>query len=54
MTIVLWLKLDSNWLKMFTAIIVAIFLAVPYLQAKQRNSFARAGRNAARFQKEDK
>ena len=53
-TIVLWLKLDSNWLKMFTAIIVAIFLAVPYLQAKQRNSFARAGRNAARFQKEDK
>lgn len=42
--IVLWLKLDSNWLKLFTALIVAVFLAVPYLQSHRKSSFARAGR----------
>ncbi len=42
--IVLWLKLDSNMLKLFTAIIVAIFLAVPYLRGKSKNSFRKAGK----------
>lgn len=45
--LVLWLKLDSNMLKLFTAIIVAVFLAVPNLKAHARNSFGRAARNAA-------
>ena len=44
--IVLWLKLDSNDLKLFTAIIVAVFLAVPYLREQSRTSFRRAGKNA--------
>lgn len=34
MTVILWLKLDPNDLKLFTAIIVAIFLALPYLKQK--------------------
>ena len=34
MTIILWLKLDLNDLKLFTALIVAIFLSVPYLQSR--------------------
>jgi putative ABC transport system permease protein len=42
--IVIWLKMDSNDLKLFTAIIVAIFLAVPYLRAQSRNSFRRAAK----------
>ena len=48
-TIILWLKIgsikiDANDLKLFTAIIVALFLAVPYLQEKARNPFTRRGR----------
>lgn len=42
--IVLWLKMPTNDLKLFTAIIVAIFLAVPYLRAKSKNSFAKAAK----------
>ena len=42
--VVLWLKMPSNDLKMFTAIIVAVFLAVPYLRAKSRNSYAKAAK----------
>ena len=37
---VLWLKLNTNDLKLFTAVVVAIFLAVPYLQDQRKNSFA--------------
>lgn len=44
-TIVLWLKLDSNLMKLFTAIIVAIFLAVPYLRGQKKSSFAKAAKN---------
>ena len=44
MTVILWLKLDANDLKLFTAIIVALFLAVPYLQEKARSPFSRRGR----------
>ncbi len=47
---VLWLKMPSNDLKMFTAIIVALFLAVPYLQAASRNSYKRAARRGAKQQ----
>jgi len=43
--IVLWLKMPTNDMKLFTAIIVAIFLAVPYLKERSRSSFSRAGRN---------
>ena len=39
--IVLWLKLNSNDLKLFTAIIVAVFLSVPYLREQSKTSFAR-------------
>ncbi|MFT3983619.1 MAG: ABC transporter permease [Lachnospiraceae bacterium] len=42
--VVLWLKLNSNDLKLFTAIIVAAFLAVPYLQGKRKNSFGRTAK----------
>ncbi len=45
-TIVLWLKLDPNLMKLFTAIIVAVFLAVPYLKGQAKNSFMRAGKNS--------
>ena len=44
--IVLWLKLNSNDLKLFTAVIVAIFLAVPYLKAGRSSSFAKAVKNS--------
>jgi len=43
--IVLWLKMPTNDMKLFTAIIVAIFLAVPYLKERSRSSFARAAKN---------
>ncbi len=37
--IILWLKMPTDDLKLFTAVIVAIFLAVPYLRGKSKNSF---------------
>ena len=45
MTVILWMKLDPNDLKLFTAIIVAIFLAIPYLKNQAKTSFARARRH---------
>ena len=36
MILILWLKVDSNDLKLFTAIIVAIFLALPNFKKKGR------------------
>lgn len=36
MNVVLWLKLPSDDLKLFSAIVVAIFLAIPYLKANQK------------------
>lgn len=44
--VVLWLKLNSNDLKLFTAIIVAVALAGPYLQEKSKNSFRRTARSS--------
>ena len=40
--VVLWLKLNSNDLKLITAIIVALFLALPYLREKRKVSFRHA------------
>ena len=42
-TFVLWLGLPSEDLKLFSAIVVAICLAVPYLQGKRKASFRRTG-----------
>ena len=39
--LVLWLKLNSNDLKLITAVIVALFLAVPYLREQRKTSFKR-------------
>lgn len=45
--IVIWLRMDPNDLKLFTAVIVAVFLAVPNLRAQQKNSFKMAGKRSA-------
>ncbi len=37
--LVLWLKLDSNDLKLFTAVIVGLFLAVPHFRERRKHSF---------------
>lgn len=50
--IVLWLKLDSNYLKLLTAVVVAVFLAVPNIQAKRRTSFRLAGKRSVKSAKE--
>lgn len=42
MVVILWLRLDPNDLKLLTAVIVAIFLAVPQLKARSKSSFSRA------------
>ena len=42
-TFVLWLGLPSENMKLFSAIVVAVFLAVPYLKAKRQSSFKKAG-----------
>ncbi len=50
--VVLWMKLDSNYLKLLTAIVVAVFLAVPNMQSKMKNSFKRAGKRSEKNTKE--
>ena len=47
-TFVLWLGLPSDDMKLFSAIVVAIFLAVPYLKGKYNASFAKAAKNSKR------
>lgn len=42
--LVLWMKLNTNDLKLFTALIVALFLGIPYLQSRKRESFASAAK----------
>ena len=37
--IVLWLRLNSNDLKLFTAVVVALFLAVPTIRDRRQHSF---------------
>ena len=47
-TFVLWLGLPSENMKLFSAIVVAVFLAVPYLKGRYDSSFRRAsGKGAA-------
>jgi putative ABC transport system permease protein len=46
--IVLWLRLNSNDLKLFTAVIVALFLAVPYLREQSVTSFAKFKKKGGR------
>ncbi len=46
--IVLWLRMPTNDLKLFTAIIVAIFLAVPYLRGQAKSSFRKAARKGGK------
>ncbi len=45
--IVLWLRLNSNDLKLFTAIVVALFLAVPYWRQLRTSSFAKFKKKGA-------
>ena len=42
--VVLWLHFPSDDLKLFTTVIVAIFMAVPYLKAKSTHSYRSAGK----------
>ncbi|MEE3486601.1 MAG: ABC transporter permease [Bulleidia sp.] len=46
MDLVLWFNINSNYLKLFTSLIVAVFLTVPYLQDKARSSFSKAGKRS--------
>jgi putative ABC transport system permease protein len=45
--LVMWLRMPTDLLKLLTAVIVAFFLAVPYLRAKSKSSFALAGKRGA-------
>ena len=45
---VLWLKFPANDMKLLTAVVVAVFLAVPYLRGRRKNSFRHAGALARR------
>ncbi|MCI1964931.1 MAG: ABC transporter permease [Oscillospiraceae bacterium] len=45
--LVMWLKMPTDLLKLLTAVIVAVFLAIPYLRAKAKNSFALAGKRGS-------
>jgi len=45
---VCWLGLPSIDLKLFSAIVVAVFLAVPYLKGKSKNSYRKAAKGGAR------
>ena len=42
---VLWLGLPTINMKMFSAIVVAIFLAVPYMRGRAKNSYRKAAKN---------
>ena len=46
--VVLWMKLPSNDLKLFTAVVVAVFLAMPYLQKQARSSFRASGKKSGK------
>ena len=50
--LVMWLKMPTDLLKLLTAVIVAVFLALPYLRERSKNSFAAAGKKEKRLQKQ--
>lgn len=54
MGIVLWLKMPTDDTKLFTAVIVAIFLAVPNLRKMKSNSFKKVAKQNAKSEKEAK
>lgn len=49
MGLVLWLKMPTDDTKLFTAVVVAIFLAVPYLKDKSKNSFKKVGKQSMKL-----
>ena len=51
---VLWLKFPADDMKLLTAVVVAIFLAIPYLQNASKNSFSRIAKENAKLSKEGK
>ncbi len=51
MGIVLWLKMPTDDTKLFTAVIVAIFLAVPNIRSKAANSFKKVVKQNSKAQK---
>ena len=51
---VLWLKFPADDMKLLTAVVVAIFLAIPYLRGASKNSFSRIAKENARISKEGK
>ena len=51
---VLWLKFPADDMKLLTAVVVAIFLAIPYLQNANKNSFSRIAKENAKLEKEGK
>lgn len=51
MGIVLWLKMPTDDTKLFTAIIVAIFLAVPNIRSRAINSFKKVAKQNSKAQK---
>lgn len=50
---VLWLKFPADDMKLLTAVVVAIFLAVPNLRSAKRNSFGRLAKQNARKAKQN-
>ncbi len=52
MGIVLWLKMPTDDTKLFTAVIVAIFLAVPYLKGKSKSSFKKLAKDNLKKRKD--
>ena len=51
---VLWLKFPADDMKLLTAVVVAIFLAIPYLRSASKNSYSRIAKENARLGKEGK
>ena len=47
--LVLWMKLPTNDLKLFTAVVVAIFLAVPYIRSASKTSFRAAAKKGEKL-----
>ena len=45
--VVLWLRLNSNDLKLITALIVALFLAMPHLREQRKSAFRQSRKEAA-------
>ena len=48
--IVMLMGLDNTYNKLFSAVVVAVFLAVPYIKKSMKTSYKRAARNAAKME----